>query len=123
MKLVGEYIYKLYYILPDGSKIDIDRLINFSLNDNYRTLKDFTNYKGLYFDASSYGILEVEYYEIESAFKSIGIIDDFCKILDFERVKEYLIKFDSDATELTNNKNSYIRETKLNKILNKNLVD
>jgi hypothetical protein len=123
MKLVGEYIYKVYYILPDGSKIDINRLINFSLNDNYGALKDFTNYKGLYFDATSYGILEVEYYEIESAFKSIGIIDDFCKILDVERVKEYLIEFDRDATELINNKNSYIRETKLNKILNKNLVD
>ena len=123
MELIGEYIYKVYYILPDGSKIDIDRLINFSLNDNYGALKDFTNYKGLYFDATSFGILEVEYYEIENAFKSIGIIDKFCEILDAEKVKDYLIKFDKDATELIDNKESYIRETKLNKILNKNLVD
>lgn len=86
-------------------------------------MKDFTNYKDLYFDATSYGILEVEYYEIEKAFRNIGIIDDFSKILDTEKVKEYLIKFDKDATELINNKESYIRETKLNKILNKNLVD
>ena len=118
MELVGEYIFKLYYILPDGSKIDIDRLINFSLNDNYEVLDFFNRVRDdLYFDSTDYGCLDVEYIEIEKSFRKIGIINDFCKILDSEKLKEYLIKFSKDSVELINNKESYIRDAKLNKIL------
>ena len=116
MELVGEYVYKLYYVLPDESKIDIDRLINFCLNDNYEAIEKV---KGSYdyFDSSDYGCLELEYYEIEKCFKKLGLIDDWCKILDKEKVLKYLEKFEKDAEELCDNKDLYIRDSKIEKIL------
>ena len=116
MELIGEYIYKLYYVLPDDSKIDIDRLINFCLNDNYEAIEKV---KGSYdyLDSSDYGCLEVEYYEIKKCFKKLGLINDFCKILDEEKVLKHLQEFEKDSTELCNNKESYIRESKIEKIL------
>lgn len=115
MKLVGEYVYKLYYLLPDGSKIDIDRLINFCLNDNYEALVEIKSYE--YFDSSRYGCLEIEYREIEKCFKNLNLIDDYCKILNKDLIIEYLEKFEKDATELCNNKELYIRKSKIEKII------
>jgi hypothetical protein len=119
MELVGEYVYKLYYILPDVSKIEIDRLINFCLNDNYEAIERIKNSSSssYYFDSTDYGCLEVEYYEIEKCFKKIGLIDDWCKILDKEKVLKHLQEFEKDSTELCNNKELYIRDSKIEKIL------
>lgn len=117
MELIGEYIYKLYYVLPDYSKIDIDRLINFFLNDNYEAIEKVKGGSYDYFDSSDYGCLEVEYHEVEKCFKKLGLIDNWCKILDKEKVLKHLKKFEKDAEELCDNKDSYIRDSKIEKIL------
>jgi hypothetical protein len=117
MKLVGDYIYRVYYLLPDGSKIDIDRLIDFSLNDNYEAVDRLDDHP--YFDCTIYGCLEEEYIEITKCFKKMSLIDDFCKIIDKDKIEEYLNDFTKDATKLINDKESYIRETRINDVLKK----
>lgn len=118
MKLTGEYVFKVYYELPDGSKIDIDRLINFSLNDNYECIRDINGGMN-YFDSTLNGCLEVEYYEITNCFRKLGVIDKGNRIVNKDIVIEYLTQFDKDAEELINNKKAYIRKTKIETIIDK----
>lgn len=119
MKLTGEYVFKVYYELPDGSKIDIDRLINFSLNDNYECIS-LINSGMIFFDSSSNGgLLEVEYYEITNCFRKLGVIDKGNRIVNKDIVIEYLTQFDKDAEELINNQKAYIRKIKIETIIDK----
>jgi hypothetical protein len=40
----------------------------------------------------------------------MSLIDDFCKIIDKDKIKEYLDDFIKDATKLINDKESYIKQ-------------
>lgn len=116
MELIGEYVYTVYYTLPDGSKIDIERLISFSMSDNYDAVDEINSGETEFSDR--FGCLKKQYYEIRNCFVNLNLINKSDSlILDTKKVIDYLNKFYSDASELLNNKDLYIRETKLNKIL------
>jgi len=119
MKLSGELELIIYYELPDSSKIDIKRLIKFSLSDNSTVIDDLENsYSDKYFDSSDYGCLEVEYKEIEKCFTKLGLIGHFCKILNKSEIINHLEKFERDVLLFKENKESYERDIKINMLIN-----
>ncbi len=112
MELTGEYKLVVYYKLPDGSCIDINELINFSLNDNYDSVNRIKA-GSTYFDDSDYGCLETQCYEIRRCFLKLNIINDWENIIKKDEVIKHLEKFYEDAQKIFDNKLAYIRQVKI----------
>jgi hypothetical protein len=112
VELSAKYEIKVYYKLPDGSDIDINRIVNFSLEKNYRVIDNILA-GSLYFDDTSNGCLILDFHDIEKCFFNLNIIDSWCLILDRELLVKHLTKFRNDARTFLKDKDSIIRDLKL----------
>ena len=123
MNLKGRYELIVDYELPDGSFTPIKNIINFFLQDNYKAIKnikDDLNNDYLFFDDSSYGVLDFNNtasYVLRNTFIELGLVSKSFKIIKSKELLDLLMSMKEDASELCNNKEKYIREAKLNMII------
>ncbi len=122
MKLKGRYELVVEYELPDGNYTPILNIIDFFLNDNYeaiKTLKEDINNDYLFFDDSSYGILEnsAGYLPLVRSIRTLGFIDSNLKIIKHKELLKFLEDMHEEARDLCNNEKEHTREAKLNMIL------
>ena len=126
MNLKGRYELIVDYELPDGNFTPTTNIINFFLQDNYKAigeLEDYPDNDYLFFDDSSYGILEFHNkasFVLRECFITLGLVNGDYKIIKTKELLDLLISMKEDARELCNNKEMYIREAKLNIIIDEN---
>lgn len=118
MNLKGEYELLISIELPDGTFVPIDKMVKFTLNNNYDTLKYLTSYTFVkYFDSTDYGCLYTEdgVEWIRDYFIRQGYIEkDWHEIKNKEQIIKELNMFTEWSEEYINNEDKYLREVKLN---------